>query len=316
MKASLRLVTMLAVTLPGAISAQAGGYSVAGANAYVQSRDYQGLLKYSTAWSKAEPNNADAWSYLGVVYGIYLKQPDKAVGPMLQSLKLNPNQAPGWHALGITYIQLKQNADAVSAISHAIKLNPNQPTYYNNLAAAYAEMARWQDAFNTLNDELPLAEKLNNATIWYTLGNGYARLEQAGPAVSAYQHAIKLSPNQAQLWTNLGTMLQWGGNVQVPKMLTHRAHGWAIRSPRRITRACTRPWQHRPQPRREAPTTTTLIGSLISRPSSNSRIDFTTKARSASTIISLSYGRYQTLGGGVSMPSDIARCFPLICASR
>ena len=214
MKANLRLATILAVTFLGAISAQADDYSAAGANAYVQSKDYQGLLKYATAWSKGEPNNADAWSYLGVVYGIYLKQPDKAVGPMLQSLKLNPNQAPGWHALGITYIQLKKNADAVGAISHAIKLNPNQPNYYNNLAAAYAEMARWQDAFNALNDEEPLAERLNNAAVWYKLGNGYARLEQAQPAVSAYQHAIRLNPNWAQAWTNLGTMLQWGGNVQ------------------------------------------------------------------------------------------------------
>jgi tetratricopeptide (TPR) repeat protein len=217
MKANLRLATILAVTLLGATSAQASDYSVAGANAYVQSKDYQGLLKYATAWSKAEPNNSDAWSYLGVVYGSYLKQPDKAVGPMQQSLKLNPNQAPGWHALGITYIQLGKNADAVGAISHAIKLNPNQPNYYNNLAAAYAEMARWQDAFNALNDELPLAEKLNNAAVWYTLGNGYARLEQVQPSVSAYQHAIKLNPSWAQAWTNLGTMLQWGGNVQGAK---------------------------------------------------------------------------------------------------
>jgi tetratricopeptide (TPR) repeat protein len=214
MHTNLRLATILAVTFLGAISAQANAYSAAGANAYVQSKDYQGLLRYATAWSKGEPNNADAWSYLGVAYGIYLKQPDKAVGPMLQSLKLNPNQAPGWHALGITYLQLKQNANAVGAISRAIKLNPNQPNYYNNLAAAYAEMARWQDAFNTLNDEEPLAERLNNAGVWYKLGNGYARLEQAQPAVSAYQHAIKLNPNWAQAWTNLGSMLQWGGNVQ------------------------------------------------------------------------------------------------------
>jgi tetratricopeptide (TPR) repeat protein len=237
MKANLRLATILAVTFLGAISAQADNYSAAGANAYVQSKDYQGLLRYATAWSKAEPNDADAWSYLGVVYGIYLKQPDKAVGPMLQSLKLNPNQAPGWHALGITYIQLKKNADAVGAISHAIKLNPNQPTYYNNLAAAYAQMARWQDAFNTLNDEEPLATKLNNAAVWYQLRNGYARLEQVQPAVSAYQHAIKLNPNLAQVWTNLGTMLQWVVTSRVRKMLTHAARSWAIRLPRRTTHA-------------------------------------------------------------------------------
>src|ERR1700722_12279041 len=134
-----QIFATLALILSGAIPAGAESYSPAGANAYVQSKDYQGLLRYATAWTNTNPNSADAWSYLGVVYGIYLKQPDKAIAPMQRSLQLNPNQAPGWHALGVTYIQLKKNAEAVGAISKAIKLNPNQPTYYNNLAAAYAE---------------------------------------------------------------------------------------------------------------------------------------------------------------------------------
>lgn len=214
MKDTFRVFTILAVTMLCAIPAHAENYSAAGANAYVRSKDYNGLLRYATAWTSADPASADAWSYLGVVYGIYLKQPDKAVAPMQRSLKLNPNQAPGWHALGVTYIQLKKNADAVGAISKAIKLNANQPIYYNNLAVAYAQMARWQDAYNALNDEKDLAEKLDNPMIWYNLGNGYARLEQAAPAVAAYQHAVKLKPDWAQAWTNLGTMLQWGGNIQ------------------------------------------------------------------------------------------------------
>src|SRR5450631_1857439 len=213
-KKSTAILASIVCVILGCSFLQADTYSAMGANAYVQTKDYQGLLQYATAWTKAEPSNADAWSYLGATYGIYLKQPDKAVAPMQQSLELNPNQAPGWHALGVTYIQLKKNADAVGAISKAIKLNPNQPTYYNNLAVAYAEMARWQDAYNALNDEKDLAEKLDAPMVWYNLGNGYARLEQAAPAVAAYQRAVKLKPNWAQAWTNLGTMLQWGGNVQ------------------------------------------------------------------------------------------------------
>ena len=208
------LAAVLAVTMLGAMPVRAQSYSAGGANAYVRSKDYQGLLHYATAWTKADPGSADAWSYLGVVYGIYLKQPDKAVAPMQRSLTLNPNQAPGWHALGVTYIQLQKNADAVGAISKAIRLNPNQPNYYNNLAVAYAQMARWQDAYNALNDEKDLAEKLDTPMVWFNLGNGYARLEQAPPAVAAYQRAVKINPGWAQAWTNLGTMLQWGGNVR------------------------------------------------------------------------------------------------------
>jgi tetratricopeptide (TPR) repeat protein len=108
MKATFRFFAVLAMTMLGVISGHAESYSAAGASAYVRSKDYQGLLHYSTAWTNANPDSADAWSYLGVVYGIYLKQPDKAAAPMERSLKLNPNQAPGWHALGVTYIQLKK----------------------------------------------------------------------------------------------------------------------------------------------------------------------------------------------------------------
>jgi len=43
------------------------------------------------------------------------------MAPMQRSLKLNPNQAPGWHALGVTYIQLNKNPEAVGAISKAIR---------------------------------------------------------------------------------------------------------------------------------------------------------------------------------------------------
>src|ERR1700759_2547585 len=144
-----------------AFAAQAESFSATAANTFVHSKDYQGLLRYSQAWTKAEPSSAQAWSYLGVVYGIYLNQPSNAVAPMQKSLTLDPSQAPGWHALGVTFLQLKRNADAVNAISRALKLNPNQPTYYNNLAVAYSGMARWQDAFNALNDEKNIAQRLD-----------------------------------------------------------------------------------------------------------------------------------------------------------
>jgi len=172
-------------------------------------------MQYATAWTNADPDSADAWSYLGVVYGIYLKQPDKAVAPMQRSLKLNPNQAPGWHALGVTYIQLKKNAGRGRREfrRRSSSTQISRPT----TTISPSRMRRWRagrNAYNALNDEKGLAEKLDAPMVWYNLGNGYARLEQAAPAVAAYQRAVKLNPDWAQAWTNLGTMLQWGGNIQ------------------------------------------------------------------------------------------------------
>jgi cytochrome c-type biogenesis protein CcmH/NrfG len=147
-------------------------------------------------------------------YGLHMHQPDQAATAIRRSLQLNPNQPDGWEALGVAYIDLRQYPDAVGAIRHAIQLNPNQYAFWNNLAAAYADQADWNDSMLTLDEEQPLAARLNNAEVWYVLGNGYLRLQNAQKAVPAFQQCIRLKPNFAAGWTNLGVMLLWGGNAQ------------------------------------------------------------------------------------------------------
>jgi tetratricopeptide (TPR) repeat protein len=197
-----------------ATRAVAQSYSGDGANAYVRAKNYQGLAQYANAWTRAEPNNADAWAYLGTTYGMYLHEPDKAIAPMKRSIALKPDVAPAWHGLGVTYIQMGKYVEAIDAINHAIKLNPNQPTYWNNLAVAYSGMAQWDKASAALDQEMPVAEKLHNVQIWFVLGNGYGQLEEAPQAIKAYRRALQLNPNAGPVWTNLGTMLQWQGDVQ------------------------------------------------------------------------------------------------------
>jgi tetratricopeptide (TPR) repeat protein len=195
-------------------SGRAQNFSNDGANAFVQARNYQGLVQYATAWTHAQPNNPDGWAYLGSAYGMYLHQPDKAIEPMKRSIALKPDVAPAWHALGATYVQVGKYVDAIDAFNHAIKLNPNQPNYWNNLAAAYAGMAQWDKASAALDQEWPIAEKLRNVQVWFVLGNAYGQLAQPPQAIKAYRAALQLNPSAAPVWTNLGTMLQWQGDTQ------------------------------------------------------------------------------------------------------
>lgn len=203
------LLLVLACFVGGA---SAESYSRQGAARYIQANDYAGLAQYATAWTRAEPNSADAWGYLGMAYGLHLHQPEKAADAINRSLRINPNQPPGWNALGATYVDLKQYDNAVHAFQRAIQLNPNQPTYWNDLAVAYSDKADWNGAMRTLDQEEPLARRLNTAPVWYMLGNGYLKLQNSPKSVAAYQHCIQLKPNLAPCWTNMGVMLQWAGN--------------------------------------------------------------------------------------------------------
>jgi Flp pilus assembly protein TadD len=203
----------IALLLSYNCAVQAQGYSVSRAHAYQDAKDWQGLINYATAWAKAEPNNIEAWGFVGNAYVFGLNEPDKAIAPLRRCVTIQPNSAPAWHALGVAYTINKQYGEAVDAIKRAIQINPNQPTYYNNLAAAYSGGNAVKSAMSALDQEKVLAEKLNTATVWYTLGNGYAKLTDLNNSIAAYRRLLQLQPNFAQGWTNLGVVLQYNGDI-------------------------------------------------------------------------------------------------------
>ncbi len=203
----------LAMLLSYACAVHAQGYSLARAQAYQNAKDWQGLVNYAAAWAKAEPNSMDAWASLGNAYIFGFHQPDKAVAALLRCTTIQPNSAPAWHALGVAYTMNNQHREAVDAIKHAIQLDPNQPTYYNNLAAAYSGGNAVKSAMAALDQEKVLAERLNKPNVWWTLGNGYAKLTDLNNSIAAYRRMLQLQPNFAEGWTNLGVVLQYNGDI-------------------------------------------------------------------------------------------------------
>jgi tetratricopeptide (TPR) repeat protein len=206
------LVLSVAASI-GSFSVAAPTYSVARGLAYQKAQDWQGLLRYATAWSQAQPNSIDAWAFIGSAYEVGFKQPEKAIVPLRRCVAIDPSSAPAWHALGTAYTMTKEWASAVDACKRAIQLNPNQPTYYNNLAAAYSGGNAVKSAMAALDREKVLAERLNRATVWYTLGNGYAQLTDLNNAIAAYRRLLTIEPGFAQGWTNLGVVLQYSGDT-------------------------------------------------------------------------------------------------------
>ena len=212
-------IALSAATAP-LVFAQA--YSSARANAYASAKDWQGLERYATAWTQAEPNSLEAWGALGNAYALGLNEPEKAIVALKRCVAIAPNSAPAWHALGVSYIFAKQYGDAVSAIKRAISINPNQPTYYNNLAVAYSDGGAFKSSLATLDTEKLLAVRLNNVNVWYVLGNAYVKLGDLNEAIPAYKTVVQMKPSFAQGWTNLGAALQFNGDIAGAKAAYQR----------------------------------------------------------------------------------------------
>jgi len=197
-------------------------YSKAGAMAIMQTKDWNRLLAYCQAWTKAEPNNADAWFCVGRTYGskyhnIGLGQPAEAASAYQRAVKLNPQSPETWHALGLTYQELGQWKESVAALEHAVQLVPQRTNSWDFLCVSYMHTHQFQQAAEAGDN---IERYARTATDWFQAGTcyyGVAPYYQPTPmyqkSKEAFQRVLQMDPKNGAAWTNLGTCEQALGNT-------------------------------------------------------------------------------------------------------
>src|SRR5262245_1302888 len=108
---ALRLARAIALAAGVSTALAQAGYSVEGANRFVNAKDWNGLGRYATAWTKAEPNNPVAWYYLGNNYATGLQQPEAAIPAFEKVVQLDPNRHGAWQTLGVQFMKVKRYED-------------------------------------------------------------------------------------------------------------------------------------------------------------------------------------------------------------
>jgi tetratricopeptide (TPR) repeat protein len=189
-------------------------YTIETANGYVDAHDWDGLLRYSTAWSRAEPNAPMAWFYLGNTYGQALKQPSRALPAFERAVALRPTWPEAWNALGYVNVQLLRYDEAAKSFARAVQQAPTQANYWNSLAAAYSYQNRFSLAVKTLEDEQHAIAGSSAFADWYNLANGFCSMQEFASAAAGYRRALQLKPDYAPAWNNLGTIEGVAGNTQ------------------------------------------------------------------------------------------------------
>jgi Flp pilus assembly protein TadD len=125
---------------------------------------------------------------------------------LLAVLKLQPDSAAAYHALGDLLHEADRSRDAIGFYRRAIELDPNSAETHNNLGNALfaagdhgEALLRYQRALQ-LKPGFPQAQ--NN------LANVLKELGRLNEAIVAYQHAVDLQPRTPEPLTNLGNALR------------------------------------------------------------------------------------------------------------
>jgi len=174
------VLSALLLTLASAVQAQGGAYSEAGEKPYIDRKDWRGLLSYNQAWTRAQPNNAQAW------YG-----------------------------LGMTYrVGFNQLSDAASSFRRALALNPEWPEAWAQLSSAYSRMpGHHEDVLQALREERQHMGHAGSQD-WFKLGlnfdnaGSFKDLQPYHEAISAYAQSLQMDPRNAETWNNRGSAEQ------------------------------------------------------------------------------------------------------------
>jgi tetratricopeptide (TPR) repeat protein len=161
-------------TRPAAVAEQ---FSDQGTRPFVEQKDWNGLLRYGTAWTQAQPDNAHAWLVVGTAR-YNLQQYPEAIDADRRATQLDPSLFSAWYELTAAYNAMGTRVG------------------YHELAVAAAShldttaKADWE---------------------WFQTGNIYTYLGEITPSLypkaeAAFLRVVKMNPKASGAWYNLGNV--------------------------------------------------------------------------------------------------------------
>lgn len=129
-------------------------------------------------------------------------------------MEVDINNAKVWNELGNVYYNNGALEDAIVAYAKSIELDRNFAWPYSNLALAYIQKERLAEAILLYQRSIELfINDKDKAVAWNCLGNLYRRMDDYPNAISSYQRADELDPNNVSSsiqsrFSLLGTLTQ------------------------------------------------------------------------------------------------------------
>jgi tetratricopeptide (TPR) repeat protein len=214
--------------------------------------DLDRALQYFREAAQCAPERADAAFMICITL---LEHGDPEANDALHDLlRRYPNDAEGWHEIGMTLHRANKFEAALVAFTRAAEVVQN-PRYEMARATSLRALGRLDEAVDVLRkgrDLLPgntdialqlalclhklgelaaaraeleriLASNAGNANLWFAYGLICQDSRDTTAAITAYRRALQVSPELAEAHVNLGICLQQTGDIAAAKISFGRA---------------------------------------------------------------------------------------------
>ena len=121
-----------------------------------------------------------------------------------QALAIDPHHADSLHLMGLLLLQARYYDHAIEWIARANRQNP-KAEYLVSLGIALTQQGLHREAFKAFDAAVKITP--DNAEIWLHHGNALATLERPADALASYQLALTLNPRDANAAYQSGILL-------------------------------------------------------------------------------------------------------------
>jgi tetratricopeptide (TPR) repeat protein len=185
---------------------------------YVLLSDYSSADKWLTLSLEWDPNDAEAWYYLGrTKYNE--NRFEEAIGAFQRCLDLRPRFVPAIDGLGLSQAGLGRTMDAISSLQKAIFLQENiaqkNPEPYVDLGDLLNQDGRFEEALPMLQRAVKIAPR--NVRAHEMLGKTYLNLNSLPEAQYELEAAVSVDPDLPTLHYLLGQIYRKQGRLDKAK---------------------------------------------------------------------------------------------------
>jgi serine/threonine protein kinase/Tfp pilus assembly protein PilF len=164
------------------------------ARAALMSGDYTQVIREIQKITERYPQEKEAFSWLGLIYWGFLREPQKAVPPLTKAIEIDPLFRIAYNMLAYAYNDLGDFEKSIWAINKYISIAPDEANPYDSRGEIYAFNGKLEQAIESFRE----AEKRKPGFSLNDLGHMYLFKGEYAMAESCYKALASSSEKAAR----------------------------------------------------------------------------------------------------------------------
>jgi tetratricopeptide (TPR) repeat protein len=173
-------------------------------NEHYYKNEHVVAIKHYDRALEIEPDNVEAWTNKGVVFGNMGKY-NEAIDCYDRSLEIEPKYALALYNKGSALGNMGKYNEAIECYDRALEIEPKYALAWNNKGVVIGSMRKYDEAIDCYDRALEIEPKY--ALALYNKGVALGKMKKYNEAIGCYYKVLEIEPDNVEAWTNKGTSL-------------------------------------------------------------------------------------------------------------